>query len=63
MSKTTQPEKPVQQTHFSVTLTKPHTHDGVDYKAGAEIKVTAPERDFLLSVGVIKPNTAAPAAE
>ncbi|WP_312481042.1 DUF7210 family protein [Stutzerimonas nitrititolerans] len=52
---------------FKVKLLKPHTHAGESKQADDSIDVTAPERDFLIGVGVIEsPNTtdgAAPAAE
>lgn len=37
-----------------VTLGKPHTHAGVPYAAGAKIKVTEADRDWLQQAGVIK---------
>lgn len=50
-----------------VKLAKPHKHAGVDQPEGATIEVTAPEREFLIQVGVVAtPETtdaAAPAAE
>lgn len=39
--------------HFEVTLLKPHTHERVDLEAGATIKVTAEQRTWLKSLGVI----------
>ena len=36
-----------------VTLAKDHTHADVPYAAGAKIKVTAPERDWLAANKVI----------
>ena len=38
---------------MKVTLTKPHTHDGVDHPAGAEIDVTEQDAAFLMEHGVI----------
>lgn len=35
-----------------VTLAKPHTHAGVAYDVKAKIKVTAPERDWLVANGI-----------
>ena len=43
---------------LEVTLEKPHTHGEVKYDTGATIKVTAPERDWLVAQEII----AAPAA-
>lgn len=37
----------------SVTLTKDHTHAGEKKKAGEKIKVTEPERDWLVAAQVI----------
>jgi hypothetical protein len=37
-----------------VTLAKPHTHAGTPYVAGAKIKVTETERDWLAKAGVIE---------
>ena len=36
-----------------VKLDKPHTHAGQSYAAGAKIKVTETERDWLQTAGVI----------
>jgi hypothetical protein len=38
-----------------VTLGKPHTHRGESFAAGARIKVTEVERDWLQKAGVIAP--------
>lgn len=43
-----------QQTLVEVTLAKPHEHGGTRYTAGDTIKVTAPERDWLLEQQIIK---------
>lgn len=38
---------------IEVKLAKPHTHNRQEHAAGKTIKVTAAERDFLISVGVV----------
>ncbi|WP_311968915.1 hypothetical protein [Pseudomonas baltica] len=38
---------------FEVKLLKPHTHERVDLQPGATIKVTAEQRAWLKSLGVI----------
>ncbi|WP_311969345.1 hypothetical protein [Pseudomonas baltica] len=38
---------------FEVKLLKPHTHERVDLESGATIKVTAEQRAWLKSLGVI----------
>lgn len=40
-----------------VTLAKPHTHGGESFAAGARIKVTEVERDWLQQAGVIDVKT------
>lgn len=47
-------EKPQQKT-VEVTLAKHHTHAGKAFQAGAKIKVTEPERDWLLANKVAEP--------
>lgn len=42
---------------FKVKLAKAHTHQDELKAVGDTISVTAPERDFLLAQGVIKPET------
>lgn len=49
---------------FKARLLKPHTHCGALLGVGETIELTAPEREFLRSVGVIATpttNDAAPA--
>lgn len=41
-------EKPQQKT-VEVTLAKDHNHAGKAYQAGAKIKVTEPERDWMVA--------------
>lgn len=54
MSNSNTPAKPAAKADlFEVTLVKPHKHAGELKLAGAKIKLTGPERDFLESVGVI----------
>tara|TARA_R110000868_G_scaffold9204_3_gene46452 strand:+ start:42099 stop:42287 length:189 start_codon:yes stop_codon:yes gene_type:complete len=53
-----QPE-PAKAELFKVKLAKPHTHQDEPKAVGDTISVTAPERDFLLGLGVIKPETEA----
>lgn len=48
MSEKQEPKKLV-----DVKLDKPHTHAGQQYAAGAKIKVTETERDWLQTAGVI----------
>lgn len=45
-------EKPVQL--VEVELAGEHTHKGVDYSAGAKIKVTPKQKDFLQEAGKLK---------
>ena len=47
-------EKP-QQKMVEVTLAKEHNHAGKAYQAGAKIKVTEPERDWLVTHKVAEP--------
>lgn len=47
-------EKPQQKT-VEVTLAKDHNHAGKAYQAGAKIKVTEPERDWLITHKVAEP--------
>lgn len=42
-----------------VTLLKDHTHAGKDYRAGATISVSEPERDWLLAQQIISAKPAA----
>lgn len=44
-----------------VTLAKDHTHAGKAYKAGAKVKVSPPERDWLVRKQIVT-NAPAPAA-
>ena len=44
-----------------VTLLKPHTHADQELQPGSTIEVTAPERDFLRSAGVIDDQSSAAA--
>lgn len=44
-----------------VTLIKPHRHAGEKHAAGAKIRVTEPERDWLVANGVIEKPAEAPA--
>lgn len=37
----------------TVTLTKPHRHEGKDRAAGTEIQVTAPQKAWLKACGKI----------
>lgn len=66
MSKPAENAKPAAKAEvFKEKLLKPHTHCGALLKVGETIEVTAPEREFLRSVGVIAmptTNDAAPAA-
>jgi hypothetical protein len=39
---------------FEVTLGKPHTHAGSDYKAGDKIMVDKPTRDWLTANDVLQ---------
>lgn len=43
--------------HFEVHLIKPHTHERVDLQPGATIKITAEQRTWLQSLGVIASDT------
>lgn len=40
-----------------VTLLKTHTHAEREYPAGAQIDVTAPERDWLIAQGIVAETT------
>lgn len=51
-------EKPVQQ--VEVVLTGAHTHKGVDYQAGAKIKVTERQKAFLQQAGKVERAAATP---
>ncbi len=46
-------KKPAEQKLVEVTLAKPHTHAGSKCKVGDKIKVTEPERDWLIKNGVV----------
>lgn len=46
-------EQKQEQKVVEVTLAKGHTHAGDKKKAGDKIKVTEPERDWLVSAQVI----------
>lgn len=55
MSKSTSQEKAAEiPTGVSVTLTKPHTHKGVDHPTGATIRVDAATAKWLADNGVIE---------
>ncbi|MGH8037007.1 MAG: DUF7210 family protein [Stenotrophomonas sp.] len=45
-------EKP-EPKQVEVTLAKSHTHAGAAYEVGAKIKVTEPERDWLVAQEVV----------
>jgi hypothetical protein len=42
---------------FEVELLKPHTHAGQDLLPGAKIKITAEQRTWLKSLGVVAGET------
>lgn len=56
-----QPETAAKPALFKVKLAKPHTHKDELKAVGDTISVTAPEREFLIAKGVIKPETEAAA--
>lgn len=50
--------EPQDQKLVEVTLAKPHTHAGVAHDAKARIKVTASDREWLITQGVVNAPTA-----
>ncbi|WP_236233742.1 DUF7210 family protein [Pseudomonas tohonis] len=44
---------PATQKLEDVTLAKPHTHEGVDYVAGATIKVNTADKEWLTQNEII----------
>lgn len=63
MSKSTDAAQAAKPKLVKVKLIKDHKHAGEQKKAGDEINVTEPDRDFLEKREVIEKTTAAAAAD